>query len=206
MVHHIRQHRTGMFLIVAHLRAAVWMGKGHHVFQAASHQLLCRLFQGLGNGIDAAHCGDDPDLVAHAGFAVGTAETFKVRPLRLRHLGMGGFVCIVQQISQGGLYIVHMDPLAFLNLFFGVSDAESVFDHFAAFRDRLQRDLMALGNLLQRRHLRTADLQRFPFCDGTQRDRHIVFLIDPDDVLHGLLLLFFLFFLSEQLTGAKTRP
>ena len=57
-----------MLLVVTHLGTAIGVWESHHIFYGSAYEALSLALNGLGNVIDAAYGGDDPDLVADADF------------------------------------------------------------------------------------------------------------------------------------------
>ena len=106
------------------------MGKCNYIFHTALYQFPGPGFQGLGNGIHTSNRGDDPDLIADSRLAVRPAVSVKVNMFRWTYIGAVRRIIIGKDISQGSPHIVDMDPAAFLYIFLGISDAETILDDF----------------------------------------------------------------------------
>ena len=78
VAHQRSQQLAGLCMVVAGLAAAEGMGEGVQALDGAGDQILIVGNDLLGDVVDAAHGGDDPDLIADGGTAVLAAEAIKV--------------------------------------------------------------------------------------------------------------------------------
>ena len=102
----------------------------------------------------------------------------------LRQIPGDWFIFIGKQIPQPCLYIMHMNPLASINILLCIADAKSVLDHFFSCFHRLKRHLMTLGNLLQGGQGTPPYDKGLPLFNGTKGNGYIVLLVNPYDILH----------------------
>ena len=79
---------------------------------------------------------------------------------------------------------MNMDPLAFLDIFLGMTDAETILYHILTGLNVRQSELMPLGDLFQRGHSLAGHLKGLSLLDGTQCNCNIVILMDLYKVLH----------------------
>ena len=92
-----------MLLVVTHLGTAIGVWESRHIFYGSAYEALSLTLNGLGNVIDTAYSGDDPDLVADADFSVRPAVTVKEAFFRWRGSSFLFVVGVGEQIAQPGL-------------------------------------------------------------------------------------------------------
>ena len=160
MVDHICQNLTGIFLIVSHLGAAVWMLECDHVLYITSHKFLSSRFQGLCNGVHTAYGRNDPDFIADSCLPVGSAVAFKICVLCGFYILMAfRLIIISKNISKSRLHIMNVNPLSRLDIFLGKTDAEAVLYNLFSALYFPQRKLVALGDIFHKGHCGFCRLQ-----------------------------------------------
>lgn len=105
------QQLSGLGVVVPHLGAAEGVGEGVQPLRVPRDQVLVLSDQLLGDVIDAAHCGDDPKLVADARPAVRAAETPEGPGGHLGQIVGLVAVSVFPVLGQAGAHIVDVDPL-----------------------------------------------------------------------------------------------
>ena len=190
VAHQRGQQSAGLGMVGAGLAAAEGMGEGVQPLDAAGDQILIFLHQGLGAVVDAAHGGDDPDLVAHGGPAVGAA----VAPtgFRLHRGGRGQFggIGVLDLAGKVGLDVVGVHPGAGGGVGGGMADGKAVLDDVLPRPDGPDGHLVALGDVLGGGdgQAQVGHCHRGALGNRAQRHDHIVGRVDVNGQRHGRLL------------------
>ena len=198
----VRQNLPGVFLIVPHLAASVGVREGVHMINAFADQILEFPLQSLGDVIDTAHGGQDPQLIADANPPVlpGVAQKGS-----LRHPGHFRFRSrlpgVLQRFGQVGLQVLYVDMASLRDGFCRVTDGKAVFDDVLPFRDIPDRDLVSGGNVLPGREVHSRKIDFVSGGQGLQSYRHVVRGMNAQDRRHCLFLLFRKFGRWGSLTG-----
>ena len=131
VAHQRSQQLAGLCMVVAGLAAAEGMGEGVQALDGAGDQILIVGNDLLGDVVDAAHGGDDPDLIADGGTAVLAAEAHKGLRLDLGQGSQirGGVVAVLYLTGQVGVHVVGVHPAAGSGICGGVADGKAVLDH-----------------------------------------------------------------------------
>ena len=174
----IRQNGSGVFLIVAHLRASVRVGEGNNLLHTACDVSIGLLCDSLCHIVDTANGGNDPDLIAHTHLAVGPYKALKESLPLHRLLHLHRLVGILQQVAQTGLKIVHVDPLALAHGHLHRANGTAVFDHRLSLCQILQCHLMTCRDLSHGRDSFPCHVDLCPHCYGIDCHCNIVSLID----------------------------
>ena len=127
-------------------------------------------YQGLGDGVDAAHSGEDPQLIADGGPAVGAAVALESPG---RDGGQGadpGMVGVHAVLAEAGAHVVDVDPVPGGDVRLGQTDGAAVFD-----------DPGPRGNGCQGT---TSGGDGLPCGNVLQGHRHVIQRMDADKV-HG---------------------
>ena len=192
-----RQQLPRLRVVIARLAAPVWMRKRVQPVYASAHQVLVVRHQLFRHVVDAAHRRDDPDFIPHRRTAVLPPVALECLRLRRLYLGYRRLIGVLLLAGQVGPHVVRMHPTARLHRLRRMADREAVFHHRFPCRDRYERDLMPLRDILPRGHHRVSRFQRFSLRRSMQRHRHVVPLCDPYQLCHLIL----------PLTGRRrTRP
>ena len=181
------QQLAGLCVVMAGLAAAEGMGEGVEALDGAGDEVLIVGHHLLGDVVDTADGGDDPDLVADGGAAILAAEAHKGLRSRLgqgSQIG-GGVVAVLHLTGKVGVDIVGVHPGARLGIGGGVADGEAVFDDVLAVLDGLHGHFMALGNILQRSDGKAVYLHQSALGDGMQRDNDVVDGADVNCLRHS---------------------
>ena len=181
------QQLAGLGMVVAGLAAAKRMGKGIQALNGAGDQILVVVHHLLGDVVDTADRGNDPDLVADGGTAILAAEAHK--GLRL-HLGQGGqvgggVIAVLHLTGQVGVDIVGVHPGARLGIGGGMTDGETVLDDIFTVLDGLYCHLVALRDILQRGHGKAVHLHQSALGNGVQCNHHVVKGADMNRLRHS---------------------
>ena len=156
------------------------MGKGIEAIDGAGHQILVLRHQCLGDVVDAADGGNDPDLVADTHLAIMAMES---------HEGSGGSLFRKSQFRVIGIFqlsfeicfhIVGMYPVTGGNGRCCMADREAILHNVFSVLNRSQRHLVTLGNLY-------SSCNAFKYCssgNGSQGHSHIVIRVDMDKIRH----------------------
>ena len=174
-------------MVMAGLAAAEGMGEGVQALDGAGDQILIVGNDLLGDVVDAAHGGDDPDLIADGGAAVLAAEAHKGLRLDLGQGSQirGGVVAVLYLTGQVGVHVVGVHPAAGSGVSGGVADGEAVLDHVLTVLDGLHGHLVALRNVLQSSHRKTVHFHQRALGNGVQGNDHVVDGADMNCLRHS---------------------
>ena len=184
MADQIAEDLAGMLLIVSGLGAAIGMGPGVNTGDAAPDRMDGYAGQRLGYTVDAAHGGDDPDLIAdaHAALAPEPPEgPGGGRGFLYRSDGGGGDGLLI----EGGGQIMAVDPVPHVDGLGGVPDGKAVLHHGGPGGDIRQRQLVALRNVLPQSHGSGGGLHDLSSLQGLQRHGHVVVGMNLQDAAHS---------------------
>ena len=148
MANQRRQELPRLGMVLSHLAAAEGMGKGIESVDAAGDKMLILLHQRGRDAVDAAHDGDDPELVAHGGAPVLAAVALKRSGLCLGQRKRPVLIGIVRALAEPGPYVMDMDPGSRRDLRFCNADRIAVFDDSFPFGNHVQRDFVPAGDVL----------------------------------------------------------
>ena len=187
VAHQSSQQLAGLRMVMAGLAAAEGMGEGVQAFDGAGDQILVVGNDLLGDVVDAAHGGDDPNLVADGGAAVLAAEAHE--GLRL-DLGQGSqigrrVVAVLHLAGQVGVYVVGVHPGARLGICGGVADGEAVLDDVLTVLDGLDGHLVTLRDILQSGHGKAVHFHQRALGNGVQGNDHVVDGADMNCLRHS---------------------
>ena len=163
------------------------MGEGVQALDGAGDQILIVCHHLLGDVVDTAHGGNDPDLVADGGPAVFAAEAHKGLGFYLGQGAQvqGGVIAVLHLAGQVGVHVVGVHPGAGGGVGGGVADGEAVLDDVFAVLNGLDGHFMALGDILQRGDGKAVHLHQSALGDGMQRDNDVVDGADMDCLRHN---------------------
>ena len=181
------QQLAGLGMVVAGLAAAKRMGESVQALDAAGDEVLVIGDHLLGDVVDTADGGDDPDLVADGSAAVLAAEAHKGLRGRLgqRSQIRRGVVAVLHLTGQVGVDVVGVHPGARLGICGGMADGEAVLDDVLAVPDGLHGHLVALRDIFQRGNGQAVHLHQRALGDGVQRDHNIVDGADMNCLRHN---------------------
>ena len=131
------QQLAGLSVVMAGLAAAEGVGEGVQTLDAAGDEVLIVRHDLLGDVVDTADGGDDPDLVADGSAAVLAAEAHKGLRGRLGQRSQigGGVVAVLHLTGKVGVDVVGVHPSARLGVGGGVADGEAILDDVLALLD-----------------------------------------------------------------------
>ena len=144
----ISENCTRHLLVVAHLRAAVWMWEGTDRINARAQKALCGAFNGSSGIIDTTNGRDDPDFVAHADGSIASSISVKIAWRCGGRCGCLWGINIIQKLAETGFHIVRMYPCTGRNVLCGGADRIAVFYHRIALGVCLQGKFVSLRNVL----------------------------------------------------------
>ena len=187
VAHQRSQQLAGLCMVVAGLAAAEGMGEGVQALDGAGDQILIVGNDLLGDVVDAAHGGDDPDLIADGGTAVLAAEAHKGLRLDLGQGSQirGGVVAVLYLTGQVGVHVVGVHPAAGSGICGGVANGKAVLDHVLTVLDGLHGHLVALRNVLQSSHRKTVHFHQRALGNGVQGNDHVVDGADMNCLRHS---------------------
>ena len=177
------QQTTCLGVVGAGLRAAEGVRKVIDALERALDQVLSLLAHSACDLVDATDRGDDPQLVARGGTAVGTTEAHKGLGLNGIHDRMRGVVGVLDLTRKVGLHIVRVEPLTGLDVARHVSDGQAVLDDVLPRGNRAHGHLVALRDILHGHDLAHAgDRDGGTLGERRQRNNHVIGRIDLDSV------------------------
>jgi len=187
VAHQRSQQFAGLCMVMAGLAAAEGVGEGVQALDGASDQILVVGNDLLGDVVDAAHGGDDPDLVADGGAAVLAAEAHEGLRLHLGQRGQirGGVVAVLHLTGQVGVHVVGVHPGTRLGVSGGMADGEAVLDDVLTVLDGLDSHLVALGDVLQSGHGKAVHFHQRALGNGMQGNDHVVDGADMNCLRHS---------------------
>lgn len=162
------QQLFDVFVILPQLAAAELVGQGVDAVQTAGDKALRCGGKAGADIVDAAHGGDDEDLVADTGTAVGALVAEEGLPGTRRH-GGGKIVAVLHAFIQMGGHVVGVYPLTGGNIPGGAADDLPILDDIFPGGDGLQRQLVTGGDIS-----RTG-----------QRDGDVIFFMNADGLAHS---------------------
>ena len=136
----------------------------------------------LGDVVDAAHRGDDPQLVADARLAPGAAEAPEGPGSHLGQVVGLVAVDVFPVLGQAGAHVVDVDPLSRGDVLSGQADGAAVFDNGRPGGDGGQGDFVAPLDGLGGGELPPVHSQRLPLEQVLQGHGHIVGGVDSDQL------------------------
>ena len=142
------QQTTRLGVVGAGLRAAEGMREVIDALERALDQILSLLAHSARGLVDAADRGDNPQLVARGGAAVGAAEAHKGLGLNGIHDRVRGVVRVLDLARKVGLHIMRVEPLTGLDIARHVSDGQAVLDDVLPRGNRTHGHLVALRDIL----------------------------------------------------------
>ena len=148
MLNQICENLSGVFLIVAHLRAAIRMREGGDAVDVVGLQCLCAALNGTGNIVHAADCRNNPDLVANTNLAVRATIALKIQFIRRGHRHAVWLVGVRKKIPQTCLYIVCVYPCTAWDVLFCNSDWRTILDNRLSGTDIGKCEFMSLRDVL----------------------------------------------------------
>ena len=152
MVDQICQNPAGMFLIVPHLRASIWVRKSNNSFHTSGYFFLTGSLYRLCNVVDASNCRNDPDFIANPRFSIFSPIPLKESFFLRWESSSLFFVSISKKLSQIGFHIMGMNPCPLRNRSARRSDRIAIFDHRCALQDLLQGKFVSLRNIFCKRY------------------------------------------------------
>ena len=186
MTDHVLQHRPGIDVIVAKLRAAVSVAEQEDTVGALG---IMGLFQETAldlarNPVDAANGWQDPEFVSYPDVPVSATINLHVaiRWLRREILKIR-LIAILIQIAQIGASIVGVNMFTRRNVRQSMADRLAILNHVRPFLDVTQSKFMSASNILAKRY---GVVVHSDFCSLrqiSQRDRNVILHMDFD-VLH----------------------
>ena len=177
------QQTTRLGVVGAGLRAAEGVRKVVDALERALDQVLSLLAHSACDLVDATDRGDDPQLIARGGAAVGAAEAHKGLGLNGIHDRVRGVVGVLDLTRKVGLHIMRVEPLAGLDVARHVSDGQAVLDDVLLRGNRAHGHLVALRDILHGHDLaRTGDRDGGTLGERRQRNNHVIGRIDLDSV------------------------
>lgn len=181
------QQLAGLGMVVAGLAAAKRMGEGVQTLDAAGDEVLVIGDHLLGDVVDTADGGDDPDLVADGSAAVLAAEAHKGLRGRLgqRSQIRCGVVAVLHLTGQVGVNVVGVHPGARLGICSGMADGKPYLMTFSPFRMGFTAILWPLRDVFQRGDGQAVHLHQRALGDGVQRDHNIVDGADMNCLRHN---------------------
>ena len=181
------QQLAGLCVVMAGLAAAEGMGEGVEALDGAGDEVLIVGHHLLGDVVDTADGGDDPDLVADGGAAILAAEAHEGLGLHLGQRGQlgGGVIAVLHLAGEVGVDIVGVHPSARLSVGGGVADGKAVLDDVLAVPDGLDCHLVALRDVLQRGDGKAVHLDEGALGNGMQSDNDVVDGADMDRLRHS---------------------
>ena len=177
------QQTTRLSVVGAGLRAAKGMREVVDALERALDQVLSLLAHSACDLVDTADRGDDPQLVARGGTAIGAAEAHKSLGLNGIYDRVRRVVRVLDLTRKVGLHIVCVKPLTGLDVARHVSDGQAVLDDVLPRGNRAHGHLVALRDILHGH-----DLAHAGYRDGgtlgerRQRNNHVIGRIDLDSV------------------------
>ena len=142
------QQTTRLGVVGTGLRAAKGMREVIDALERALDQILSLLAHSARDLVDAADRGDDPQLVARGGTAVGATEAHKGLGLNGIHDRVRGVVRVLDLTRKVGLHIMRVEPLTGLDVARHVSDGQAVLDDVLPRGNRTHGHLVALRDIL----------------------------------------------------------
>ena len=147
MMDQIGQDFSGIFLILAHLGAAVGVGEGYDGVDASRGQVPGAAGDGCGHIIHTAHGWNDPELVAHARLSVRTAVALEKGFLCGSDSRVRGVISIGKNAVQRCFQVMGVHMGALRDVFCGDADGFSVFDHGSSPGDIPESEFMSGGDV-----------------------------------------------------------
>ena len=181
------QQLAGLRMVMTGLAAAEGVGEGVEALNGTGDEVLIVGHHLLGDVVDTADGGDDPDLVADGGAAILAAEAHEGLGLHLGQRGQigGGVIAVFYLTGEVGVDIVGVHPGTRLSVGGGVADGEAVLDDVLAVLDGLDSHLMALRDVLQRGNGKAVHLDEGTLGNGMQSDNDVVDGADMDRLRHS---------------------
>ena len=181
------QQLAGLRMVMTGLAAAEGVGEGVEALDGAGDEVLIVGHHLLGDVVDTADGGDDPDLVADGGAAILAAEAHEGLGLHLGQRGQigGGVIAVFHLTGEVGVDIVGVHPGTRLGVGGGVADGEAVLDDVLAVLDGLDGHLVALRDVLQRGDGKAVHLDEGTLGNGMQSDNDVVDGADMDRLRHS---------------------
>lgn len=124
------------------------MGEGIESVNRTFYDILIHRNEVLRDIIDAADGRDDPDFISNAYTSVLTNVAFKRFCRHCALLGYGRLIGVFDFTAKVCLHIVGVYPVARRDVFRGMADGNTVFDHLSVYRDIPDRDFVALRDVL----------------------------------------------------------
>ena len=177
------QQTTRLGMVGAGLRTAKGMREVIDTLERTLDQVLSLLAHSARDLVDAADRGDDPQLVARGGTAVGATEAHKGLGLNGIHDRVRGVVRVLDLTRKVGLHIMRVEPLTGLDVARHVSDGQAVLDDVLPRGNRTHGHLVALRDILHGHDLAHAgNRDGGALGERRQRNDHVVGRIDLDSV------------------------
>ena len=177
------QQTTRLGMVGAGLRTAKGMREVIDTLERTLDQVLSLLAHSARDLVDAADRGDDPQLVARGGTAVGAAETHKGLGLNVIHDRVRGVVRVLDLTRKVGLHIMRVEPLTGLDVARHVSDGQAILDDVLPRGNRAHGHLVALRDILHGHDLaHTGDRDGGALGERRQRNDDVIGRIDLDSV------------------------
>ena len=177
------QQTTRLGMVGTGLRAAEGMREVVDTLERALDQVLSLLAHSACDLVDATDRGDNPQLVARGGTAIGTTEAHKGLGLNGIYNRVRGVVGVLDLTRKVGLHIVRVEPLAGLDIARHVPDGQTVLDDVLPRGNRAHGHLVTLRDILHGHNLAHAgNRDSGTLGERRQRNDHVIGRIDLDSV------------------------
>ena len=179
MAHQGRQKLPCLGMVLAGLAASEGMGEGIKAVDGPCHKILIVPHHLLDHIVDAAHRGNDPDLIADGGAAILSAEALEGLRLHLFRECEAWGIGVLHLTFQVGLYVMGVHPGSRSGILGGMTDRKAIFYHIFTLFDGKKGDLMALGDVHKSFNSDPSGGDLLAFCDGVESHCHVVQIRNP---------------------------